>query len=63
MLKALSAVSLDASMLRIPPWKNKWLIPAVALPSLMHLLTLYSPVIASAFGLAPLSMKEWKVSI
>lgn len=26
MLKALSAVSLDQSIFKIPPWKNKWLL-------------------------------------
>ena len=63
MLKALSAVSLDASLLRIPPWKNKWLVPAVSLPFLLHIITLYTPALAKVFGLAPLSLREWKVSL
>ena len=63
MLKALSAVSLDASLLRIPPWKNKWLLPAVALPFALHAATLYIPALAKIFGLAPLSIREWKVNL
>lgn len=61
MLKALSAVSLDSSLLRIPPWKNPWLLLGVAVPFCLHLLVLYTPVIANIFGLYPISTDEWKV--
>lgn len=63
MLKALSAVSLDSSIFAVPPWKNEWLPLAVLIPSCMHLATLYMPWLASTFGLAPISLREWKVDI
>lgn len=59
MLKALSAVSVDNSLLRVPPWKNRWLIAGVALPSLLHLSVLYIPAANKIFGLAPLSWDDW----
>lgn len=42
MLKALSAVSVDNSMLEVPPWKNKWLLIGVAVPFLLHVGVVYS---------------------
>lgn len=38
-----SAVSVDNSMLRVPPWRNRWLLAGVAFPSLLHLAVLYLP--------------------
>ena len=61
MLKALSAVSLDGSMMRIPPWKNRWLLLGVTVPFLLHLAVLYVPLLATTFGLAPLTKREWQV--
>ena len=62
MLKALSAVSLDSSLLRVQPWQNSWLMLGVAVPMAMHCLVLYFPPLRSVFGLAPLSWEQWKVS-
>jgi Ca2+-transporting ATPase len=62
MLKALSAVSLDSSLLSVAPWRNPWLLQGVALPVALHLLALYFKPMASLFGLAPLSMREWQVN-
>lgn len=42
MLKALSAVSVDNSLLRVGPQSNKWLLLGVAGPFLLHLLVVYS---------------------
>lgn len=42
MLKALSAVSVDNSLLSLSPMKNKWLLLGVSGPFLLHLLVLYS---------------------
>jgi Ca2+-transporting ATPase len=63
MLKALSAVSLENSLWRVPPWKNRWLLVGVIVPFLMHLLILNVPLLATPFGLSPLSLKEWKVNL
>ena len=56
MLKALSAVSVDTSILRVGPQDNKWLLLGVAGPMLLHLFVLYSsniglPAFGEAFGM------------
>jgi Ca2+-transporting ATPase len=61
LLKALSAVSLDTSIIKMPPWKNRWLIPGVLFPALCHLMLLYIPALSSIFSLEPLSQRDWKV--
>jgi Ca2+-transporting ATPase len=63
MIKALCAVSNEASILEIPPWKNRWLLPAVVIPSLLHLFIMYTPSLANIFHISPLSGKEWKVKL
>jgi len=65
MLKALSAVSVDASMLVVPPHRNPWLLLGVAVPFALHLVVLYSeflgiPAFGESFGLVPLSLAHWK---
>lgn len=62
LLKALSAVSLNTSIIKLPPWKNKWLLPGVIIPALCHLMLLYVPVLRNIFGLVPLSTRDWKVT-
>ena len=59
MLKALSAVSLDHSLLRVSPLANRWLLAGVALPTLLHLGLLYVPQLCAVFGLEALSWAEW----
>jgi Ca2+-transporting ATPase len=61
LLKALSAVSLDSSLVRVQPWQNPWLIPGVLLPLALHLLVIYWSPLANIFGMSPLSTNEWKV--
>ena len=56
MFKALSAVSVNESVFRVPPWKNRWLLLGVAGPFLLHLSVLYSaalglPGFGEAFGM------------
>ena len=63
LLKALSAVSLDQSLLKVPFWKNRWLVPGVGLPFALHLMVMYVPFFSKALGLAPLTWNEWKVSL
>ncbi|CAN0446547.1 unnamed protein product, partial [Ascophyllum nodosum] len=59
MLKALSAVSVDNSMLRVPPWRNKWLLAGVAFPFALHLAVLYLPGVGETFGVTPLTWDDW----
>jgi P-type Ca2+ transporter type 2C len=62
MLKAFEAVSSKKSLLQYPPWKNPWLLLGVLIPISLHLIIMYSPPLASLFGLHALSMEDWKVS-
>jgi Ca2+-transporting ATPase len=62
MLKALSAVSLDASLLTFPPWNNPLLLAATLGPVGMHLLFMYTPALAALLRLQPLALREWKVN-
>jgi magnesium-transporting ATPase (P-type) len=61
LLKALSAVSVDQSLWTVPSWRNPFLLPAVLLPFLLHLLVLYVPTLRSVFGLQALSWRDWQV--
>jgi len=58
-LKALSAVSLDHSLLRVAPWANPWLLAGVALPVALHMFLLHAPWLRGLFGLAPLTKANW----
>jgi P-type Ca2+ transporter type 2C len=56
MLKALSAVSVDSSLLRIGPQENPWLLLGVSGPFMLHLFVLYSstlglPALGESFGM------------
>jgi len=63
LIKALSAVSLNTSIFKLPPWKNPWLLPGVFIPAACHLLLLYVPIFRNIFGLVPLTVRDWKVSL
>lgn len=60
MLKALSAVSIDNSLLRVPPWRNGYLLAGVALPFSLHLAILYVPIFNKIFNVYPLTVDDWK---
>jgi len=64
MLKALSAVSMESSLLQVGPQSNRWLLLGVAGPFLLHLGVLYSsnlglPALGESFGMVPLSVENW----
>lgn len=64
MLKALSAVSVDNSLLIMGPHKNPLLIAGVAFPMLLHLLVVYSSNLGlsglgESFGIVALSKQNW----
>ena len=61
MLKALSAVSLDSSLLTVQPWANPVLLVGVTVPFLLHLLAMYVPVFRNIMNLSPLTWHQWKV--
>eukprot|EP00271_Cylindrocystis_brebissonii_P017538 TRINITY_DN4602_c0_g1_i1.p1 TRINITY_DN4602_c0_g1~~TRINITY_DN4602_c0_g1_i1.p1 ORF type:complete len:132 (-),score=12.95 TRINITY_DN4602_c0_g1_i1:144-539(-) len=47
----------------LPPWSNPWLLAAIALSMLLHVLILYVPPLAAMFSVGPLSWAEWKAVI
>ncbi len=64
MLKALSSVSIESSLLTIGPQRNLPLLVGVLIPLTIHLGIIYSssfgfPGIAESFGLVPLSAEQW----
>ena len=64
MLKALSAVSVDSSLLTVGPHENPWLVLGVVIPLLLHVAVVYSPGLGlpglgDAFGMVPLSVGDW----
>jgi len=64
LLKALSSVSVDSSLLTIGPQRNPMLLLAVIIPFSIHLGILYSsslgfPAIGDSFGVVPLTIDQW----
>jgi Ca2+-transporting ATPase len=64
MFKALSAVSVDNSMLSVGPHKNPLLILGVAFPMLLHLMVVYSgkfglTALGESLGMVALSKENW----
>lgn len=59
MFNSLNALSEDISLLKMPPWKNPWLLVAMSVSFGLHCLILYIPILADVFGIVPLSLNEW----
>jgi P-type Ca2+ transporter type 2A len=61
MFNALNALSENCSLLVLPPWSNPWLLGAIAVSVILHLIILYTPPLALMFSVVPLSWVEWKM--
>ena len=64
LIKALGAVSVDSSILTLPPWRNGWLVLGVLVPMGLHVGLVHSPslglpALGEAFGLVELGREEW----
>ncbi|GFP88193.1 calcium-transporting ATPase endoplasmic reticulum-type [Phtheirospermum japonicum] len=59
MFNSLNALSEDNSLVRMPPWRNPWLLVAMSVSFGLHCLILYVPFLANVFGVVPLSLNEW----
>jgi Ca2+-transporting ATPase len=59
MFNALNAISDESSLVKMPPYRNKWLILAVCASVSLHCLILYIPFFNNIFGIAPLDANEW----
>ncbi|KAI3449295.1 hypothetical protein Pfo_005960 [Paulownia fortunei] len=63
MFNSLNALSEDNSLIRMPPWRNPWLLVAMSVSLGLHCLILYVPFLANVFGVVPLSLNEWLLVI
>eukprot|EP01060_Flectonema_neradi_P037639 TRINITY_DN7638_c1_g1_i1.p1 TRINITY_DN7638_c1_g1~~TRINITY_DN7638_c1_g1_i1.p1 ORF type:complete len:1027 (+),score=267.99 TRINITY_DN7638_c1_g1_i1:78-3083(+) len=62
MFNALNALG-DSSLLKVGPSSNPYLVGAIILSIALHLLILYTPFLATIFGVAPLTCWDWKLII
>lgn len=60
MLNALNSLSENESILSLPPWKNPFLILAVALSMILHFIILYVPFFTKLFSITSLLWAEWQ---
>jgi hypothetical protein len=59
MLKALGGVSVNESLVRVPSWKNKWLLAGVAVPMALHVGVVNGRGLGAVFGMVKLSRRQW----
>ncbi|CAF4039521.1 unnamed protein product, partial [Rotaria sordida] len=59
MLNALNSLSENQSLLKMPPWTNKYLLYAITLSMSLHMMILYIPMFNTVFQICPLSLEEW----
>ncbi|XP_020598290.1 calcium-transporting ATPase, endoplasmic reticulum-type isoform X2 [Phalaenopsis equestris] len=59
MFNSLNALSEENSLVRMPPWRNPWLLVAMGVSLSLHAFILYVPFLSSVFGVVALSLKEW----
>ncbi|KAH9842945.1 calcium-transporting ATPase [Rhodofomes roseus] len=60
MFNAMNSLSENESLLRLPLWKNPFLVAAITLSMLLHVAILYIPFFTTLFAIAPLNWVEWK---
>ena len=59
LFKALCSVSADSSILTVSPQKNPWLLFGVAVPFMLNLVIIYTPIFSDSFGLVALNEQDW----
>jgi len=59
MFNAMNAISDESSLLRMPPYKNPWLILAIFSSVSLHCMILYVPWFNGIFQIVPLDVNEW----
>ncbi|KAH9029084.1 Ca-transporting ATPase [Lactarius pseudohatsudake] len=60
MFNAMNSLSENESLLRLPLWKNMFLVGAITLSMALHFAILYVPFFSAIFAIAPLDWIEWK---
>jgi Ca2+ transporting ATPase len=61
MLNALNSVSENQSLLVMPPWRNMWLVGAIVLSTLLHIMIMHVEPMPMIFNICSLSCAEWKM--
>lgn len=59
MFNAMNSLSENESLLRLPLWRNMYLVGAITLSMVLHFGILYVPWLADLFVIAPLNWDEW----
>ena len=59
MFNAVNSLSENASLLRLPLWRNPFLVGAIALSMALHVMILYVPFFTTLFAITPLNGAEW----
>ncbi|KAF9566270.1 calcium-transporting ATPase [Agrocybe pediades] len=60
MFNAMNSLSENESLLRLPVWKNMYLVGAITLSMCLHFMILYVPFFTTLFAITPLNWIEWK---
>ncbi|KAI0689133.1 calcium-transporting ATPase [Cytidiella melzeri] len=60
MFNAMNSLSENESLLRLPVWKNPYLVVAITLSMVLHFAILYIPVFTTLFAITPLNWAEWR---
>lgn len=60
MFNAMNSLSENESLLRLPLWKNLYLVGAITLSMALHFMILYVPFFTKIFAITPLNWVEWK---
>ncbi|KAI5481895.1 calcium-transporting ATPase [Pseudohyphozyma bogoriensis] len=63
MFNALNSLAENDSLFTLPPWKNMYLVSAIALSMSLHFMILYVPFFSTLFVITPLNWDEWKAVI
>ncbi|KAG2157422.1 hypothetical protein DEU56DRAFT_19365 [Suillus clintonianus] len=61
MFNAMNSLSENESLLRLPVWKNPFLVGAITLSMALHFAILYIPFFTALFQITPLNWAEWKM--
>ncbi|RPD65944.1 calcium-transporting ATPase [Lentinus tigrinus ALCF2SS1-7] len=60
MFNAMNSLSENESLLKLPLWKNPFLVGAIALSMALHVAILYIPFFTTLFAIMPLNWTEWQ---
>ncbi|KAK0197253.1 Ca-transporting ATPase [Armillaria mellea] len=63
MFNAMNSLSENESLLRLPVWKNPFLVAAITLSMGLHFMILYVSFFTTLFAITPLNLDEWKAVI